>query len=535
MGNNFGAEYISSHHYLNTRTFLDEIARISPNRFTSRALFGVYAQWFYEQTIHNLPKNVTVTFINQEVLNIERLSNASFQIKLSENAIYDVNQVVMALGHVEQQAPEVEQHLAAAAEQHGLTYLPANHPADANLDALEANQPVIMRGLGLSFFDYIAQLSTGRGGRFTRGTDSGLIYHPSGHEPKIIAGSRSGIPMHARGVNQKYGGHRYEPKFFTRSALDQYAAAHQHKISFNFFFNLVKKEMAYKHYLNVLNDLAITWPFNAADFLAALANSDDLNATARQFGLPEDMLMDWQHIFNPIPVVQSTADYQDAMLNYLNWDIHDARLGNDDAPYAGAFDILRDVRGIIRHYLQAGYLSADDYAQFLKTFNPFNSIVSVGPPALRVEQMRALIKAGILTLTGPKIQVTIQDDHFLATDTLGGTYVASQLVEARLQSINVASTNDHLVQHLYQKGWLSNESYQQSDATTYTVGGARMNQETLTVLDQNKHEIPGLFIWGVPTEGWSWFTTFAPRPKMNDKIFRDAENITNTIFPAIDA
>lgn len=52
----------------------------------------------------------------------------------------------------------------------------------------------------------------------------------------------------------------------------------------------------------------------------------------------------------------------------------------------------------------------------------------------------------------------------------------------------------------------------------------------MTAIDQQDQEVPGLFIWGVPTEGWSWFTTFSPRPGITDKNLSDAENIAQTIF-----
>ncbi|WP_278255872.1 hypothetical protein [Nocardioides convexus] len=55
-----------------------------------------------------------------------------------------------------------------------------------------------MRGLGLTFYDSLALLTEGRGGRYV---DDGtaLRYLPSGNEPLIVAGSRSGVPLRARG------------------------------------------------------------------------------------------------------------------------------------------------------------------------------------------------------------------------------------------------------------------------------------------------------------------------------------------------
>lgn len=57
---------------------------------------------------------------------------------------------------------------------------------------------MLLRGLGLNFFDYMALLTTGHGGTFVR-SGSLLVYRPSGNEPRLYAGSRRGIPYHARG------------------------------------------------------------------------------------------------------------------------------------------------------------------------------------------------------------------------------------------------------------------------------------------------------------------------------------------------
>ncbi|MDR3241329.1 MAG: FAD/NAD(P)-binding protein [Lactobacillaceae bacterium] len=523
-------EYIKAHDYSNQAAFLDEIARINPDRFASRALFGVYAQWFYDQVVATLPDNVELTFQQTAVVDVLQQENGTQLVKLADGTDMPADHVVLALGHADQVETGEASTLRTFATQNELTYLPVSHPAEAVLDSLVAKEPVIMRGLGLSFFDYIAKLSLGRGGKFERAEDTGLIYIPSGQEPKIIAGSRSGIPMHARGVNQKDGGQSYQPKFFTNENLDKAAIEQNGQVTFDFFFGLLKKEMAYKHYLNTISDLAVSWPFNADEFLHALEQADDLNVTARNWGIPEQYIMDWDRIFKPIPVVSDIAAYNQEMVDYLNWDIHDARQGNDDAPYAGAFDLLRDVRGVIRHYLQAGYLNADEYEKFLKTFNPFNSIISVGPPALRIEQMRALIKAGILTVLGPGLKVTMEDQHFIVTDNLNTRMKADQLVEARLYGTNVATSANPLIANLFTRGVLSDATYTKSDGSTYTIGGARMNQTNLTVIDAQGNEVPGLHIWGVPTEGWSWFTTSAPRPNNRDKALRDAEHIAENIF-----
>lgn len=97
----------------------------------------------------------------------------------------------------------------------------------------------------------------------------------------------------------------------------------------------------------------------------ALAASDDLNETARvSTAFLEEYIMDWDRIWTPADDVPAEVEYSDFKWQLPNpGDINDANRCNNDAPYAGAFDMLRDVRGIIRHYLDAGYLSSGRICQ----------------------------------------------------------------------------------------------------------------------------------------------------------------------------
>ena len=526
----FGKEYVKMHDFKNEAYFLDELTRINPNRFTSRALFGVYGQWFFEHLGAHVPANVTLSYERRSVTDVVKQDN-QYTVTIDGTDTIIADQVVMALGHVDNSLNDEEQAFAdAAAGNANMLYVAPTHPSEADLDAVPAREKVVLRGLGLSFFDYIAKLTISRGGRFARDNNGVMYYLPSGKEPHMIAGSRKGLPMHARGVNQKVAAEGYQPLFFTSENLDKLAEKSNGQVTYDEFFTLLRKELEYKHYQNTINDFGVTWPFNAAEFMDALAASDDLNETARKYGISEEYIMDWDRILNPVDDVPAEVEYSDFMMNYLTWDINDANQGNNDAPYAGAFDMLRDVRGIIRHYLDAGYLSSDEYAKFLSKFNPFNSLISVGPPVLRVEQMRALIEAGVLEVAGPGLAVSVRDDHYVATDNRGNTWTVNNLVEARLFPVSLAASTNPLVANLRDRGLLSAAEYTKADGSTYVVGGTRMNKEDLTVIDANDNEVDGLFIWGVPTEGWSWFTTFAPRSGVNDKNLRDAENISRRIF-----
>lgn len=526
---NYAADYLNVNNFKNTAAFIDELARINQNKFASRAFFGVYAHWYFEFIQANLPSNSSLTFHQQAVADVQKNAHG-FELTFANGEVAKADQVIMALGHSDAQNSAQEQQLADfAAQSNDRLYLAPGQPAEAALDDVPSQHNVILRGLGLSFFDYLPQLTIKRGGLFVRAADGTLVYHPSGREPHMIAGSRSGLPMHARGRNQKEKV-KYQPVFFTLANLLIAAQANNGHGTFDQFFGLLKKEMAYKHYATVVSDFATSWPFTLENFLTALRNSSNLDQTAREFGLPEHTILDWDFLLDPTKHLTADDDYQQFMRDYLAADIADANLGNLEAPYAAMFDILRDVRRIVRAYLRSNVLSGEEYMRFLAIFNPWNARISVGPPVFRIEQMKALMDAGILEVAGPQIDIQPAGDEFVATDRFGKQWHAKNVVEARLTSINLSASTNPLIASLRDRGDLVHGTFTNSNGTTSSVTGAKTDRPTLQAVNAQDNVIEGLYLWGVPSESWVWFTTFIPQPDVQDQNLQDAETIAYNIF-----
>lgn len=86
-----------------------------------------------------------------------------------------------------------------------------------------------------------------------------------------------------------------------------------------------------------------------------------------------------------------------------------------------ALDLLRDLRNEIRLAVDHGGLEGTSHRDDLEGwYTPLNAFLSIGPPASRIEEMGALIEAGVLTILGPGVQVRI--------DTTAQLYVAESSV-----------------------------------------------------------------------------------------------------------
>lgn len=101
--------------------------------------------------------------------------------------------VVLAQGHLPVRRSRRQRELGGFARANGLGYVVPANPADVDLSPVRPGETVALLGLGLNFFDYMALLTLGRGGRFVR-RSGGLVYLPSGREPRLVAGSRRGCP-----------------------------------------------------------------------------------------------------------------------------------------------------------------------------------------------------------------------------------------------------------------------------------------------------------------------------------------------------
>lgn len=511
----FASDFIQQRHYTHQDHFLQTIDHLTPNTYPSRALMGVYAAWVFEQIQTYAHANVHIEHTTTTVTQIRNVKK-QFELTLADAKTALFDHVILTPGHLPNEPTPEEQLFATS----GLTYLPVGHPSEAKLALLPAQEMVILRGLGLSFFDYMAALTLGRGGTFTEQTNGQLIYTPSGKEPYIIAGSRHGELAHARGINQKPAHVSYTPKIFTPERLLK-----TQPTDFDTFFQLIRAEMELVYYQNLLADQPDIYSGDVAEFIASLITSDDLTQTVAASNLPVQYQYDWSRVYP-----HTTLADTDAMHALLTTDILDGQLGNAHGPYSGSYEIVKDLRSLIRHYLYAGIFDGTGYASFLDVFGPFNNTVAVGPPLDRMKELQALITAGIVTITNPGLKVTVQDTHYYAEDNVGNNWQADYLVEARLPTPNLAKVTDPLMTQLIQDKYVQDVTMTRTDGSTYQIPAVDVNARTLQV-ENKAGQLDNLFIWGIPTEGGKrWFTTFLPRPNDHDSNMVDAETITQIIF-----
>ncbi|MGL2635872.1 FAD/NAD(P)-binding protein [Helicobacter pylori] len=167
----------------------------SKNGYYSRSILGEYLEYAFDFIQKIAPKNICIRIIKEEALSIEKQNNL-YLIK-SSNHSFDAHGAFITTGH-------------------GLSHTLA---LEQKIEAITSKDTVIVEGLGLSAIDIFTLLSIGKGGSFKQNKMGDLTYLPSQKEPKILAFSRSNIPLMARAITQKESQEVYQSIHFTSQAI----------------------------------------------------------------------------------------------------------------------------------------------------------------------------------------------------------------------------------------------------------------------------------------------------------------------------
>ncbi|MFI6338007.1 FAD/NAD(P)-binding protein [Streptomyces sp. NPDC050535] len=500
---------------------------LGPDEYPTRARYGRYLEWVFGEVVRGAPPEVRVEVHAARATRLDDARDGRQTLALSTGrTLSGLAAVILTQGHLPVLADPAERHLTAYAERHGLRRVRPANPADVDLAPLAPGQPVLLRGLGLNFFDHMALLTTGRGGRFTRTRRGGLRYLPSGDEPLLYAGSRRGIPHQARGDNAKGPYGRHLPIVLTDDVIASFRKRADNGDAPDFLreiWPLVAKEVETVYYEGLLGRPG-SGRFRDR-FLAAAHRGPEEASVLAEFGIHEANRWSWERISRPYAgqVFAGPGAWRDWLLSHLREDAAQAALGNVEGPLKAALDVLRDLRNELRRIVDHGGLPGDSRREHLdRWYTPLNAFLSIGPPRQRVEEMTALIEAGALTVLGPRAEVLAEDGAWVAhsPDVPGSAVRATTLIEARLPEADVRRTADELLGHLLRTGRCRPHT-----VDGYETGGLDVTPRPYRLIDRQGRPHTRRFAFGVPTEGVHWVTAAGARPGVDSVTLADADAV----------
>ncbi|MBN7300967.1 FAD/NAD(P)-binding protein [Mycobacteroides abscessus subsp. bolletii] len=512
---------------------IEEARTLRPNSYPTRALYGHYLSDSFARVVGWAPEHVTVRVHRSRAVALADTRGdieGPQGVRLENGTrLHDLKAVVLAVGHVPAGLRPGEARAASLARIHGLTYVTPANPADIDLSAIKPGEPVAVRGLGLNFFDYMALLTVGRGGRFVR-AGARLVYQPSGQEPVLYASSRRGIPYHARGENQKGSAGRYFPRLLTVERINRMREDLGALLQFRRdLWPLIAREVECVYYERHLTQRGVS----VAEFAECYLNAapEKLPSILSEHGLV-DIAWKWDDLDRPWGDRRFTGpdDFTTWILEHLRADVVMAREGNVDGPVKAALDVLRDLRNEIRLAVDHGGLDGKSYRDELESwYTPLNAFLSIGPPAQRIEEIIALVEAGVMHLVGPQMQVRFdtQDPAVVVESPLvpGSAVRTRGLIEARLHEPDLRRSNDPLLIFLQETGQCRQYEIPTGDNKTYQTRGLAVTARPYRLIGADGRAHPRRFAYGVPTESVHWVTAAGIRPGVDSVTLGDADAI----------
>ncbi|MFI2431524.1 FAD/NAD(P)-binding protein [Streptomyces sp. NPDC018693] len=529
-------------------TTLEEARRLGPNTYPTRAFYGRYLHAQFMRVVAGAPGHVTVRVHRSRAVamaDTHGVPGGPQGVRLENGTrLNDLDAIVMAQGHVPARLTPREAKTASLARIHHLTYVTPANPADLDLTSVQPGQTVLLRGLGLNFFDHMALFTVGRGGAFVRDDTGKLLYIRSGQEPRMYASSRRGIPYHARGENEKGAYGRHLPRLLTPEVIEglRTRSANGEGISFSAdLWPLISREVESVYYGTLLASQGRgAERDDFTDRFLSLTEAADRDALLDAYGLAAEDRWDWDRLSRPYGDREFTdrADFRAWLLAYLEKDVAQAHAGNVNGPLKAALDVLRDLRNEIRLVVDHGGLDGDSHRDDLEGwYTPLNAFLSIGPPASRIEEMIALIEAGVLELTGPGTEIridTVSGDHatFVAQskDVPGSPVRSYVLIEARLPEPDLRRTDDPLLRHLLDTEQCTTYRIRGTGGTAYESGGLAVTERPYRLLDARGRAHPRRYAYGVPTESVHWVTAAGIRPGVDSVTLGDSDAIARAIL-----
>ncbi|MCX4832483.1 FAD/NAD(P)-binding protein [Streptomyces sp. NBC_01016] len=516
---------------------LAEMRDLGPDSYPSRALYGRYLEWAFGRVVRRAPERLTVRVHRSRAVAVDDAAEPPYQeVLLDDGTLLDrLDAVVLSQGHVPARLSRAEEELALGAIDHGLVYVPPANPADLALDRLVApGEPVLLRGLGLNFFDHMALFTEGRGGTYERTAD-GLVYRPSGREPLICAGSRRGVPHRAHGRNEKGAHGHHVPRLLTPERIERLRGGDRLDFRAD-LWPLIAKEVETVYYETLLAGRVHRAEAGAFAARFATAPRGDEDRLLTEAGVRDAERWNWDLVHRPYGArdFSSHEDFTHWLVDHLRADARAARLGNVSGPLKAALDVLRDLRDTIRLAVDHGGLDGRSHRDDLdRWYTPLSAFLSDGPSAHRVEQLTALIEAGVLRVAGPGTRVTATPEGFaLESDVPGVRLTGRVLFEARLPAPDLRRTADPLLRHLLSAGHCRPFRVRSADGTSYETGGLDVTDRPHHVVDATGRPHPRRFAHGVPTESVHWATATGVGPGVDSVTLRDGDALARAVLDA---
>ncbi|WP_161974404.1 FAD/NAD(P)-binding protein [Piscinibacter terrae] len=507
---------------------VDDHELISPDAYYSRGLFGRYLLWAFRYVCGMAPPHVRIHCKKTSVTRAHRCDDDTWILETPEAKVL-VNYLFLTTGHTKPASSEIP---AAPRSPKETLVIEDPYPMRSKLAAIAPGVKVAVEGMGLTTFDVVADLTVGRGGRFTVCPSTGNTrYLPSGMEPKIVLFSRSGLPLSARAINQKGVSGQYKSRFLHAQTLRDLRATRKLDFATD-VLPLLVADMEYAYYDAYLRQKdAVTAVLFCNQF--SRADAPQRQALIERH-VPKQDRFSWDLLAAPIPTpaLADQAAFSAWLTAHLHNDVKEARRGNLNSPLKAACDVLRDLRDNLRAAIDFGGLTEESHRWVLSEFLPIMNRLAVGPPLSRIGEMLALMEAGILRAdfgpgasvasNGPGEKMRVRSVRWASQSE-----PIDVCVKARISMHSPLDDASPLL-----RGLLSDGHARLFHNGGFHPGGIEIDRN-YNWIDAKGAVVENAWALGIPTEGIKFCTFVIPRPGVNSTALVDAGRAVGRLLGAI--
>ncbi|MET1034688.1 MAG: FAD/NAD(P)-binding protein [Arthrobacter sp.] len=519
-----------------------ELAALGAGSFPQRALYGRYLRHVHERVVDRLealPSVASVRHLRAEAVSLRREdSSYVLEVRDAGGAVgaLGADAVVLAVGHVPARPNPRQEAAGALAKSVGLHYQPPNIPADVDWGVYPPGEPVLVRGLGLNFFDVMIQLSVGRGGEFVEtgeGPGRALAYRASGREPVLFAASRRGSPYRAKACVDAFIAPSVELVHLSFEAVHALAAEGAPgepagKVAFGaHIWPLLHRDVLRTFYATAARVTPELFPAGAGAFMARL---DEILDAPHAYGqevwrtlardlveelAPEAGWLDVPALGHPFAErgFASAGEFREAVLGYLEEDARSSARGEDD-PVKMAIGALNAGRMVVKRMAAEGLVDGPSWLEELQRwFEPLVEGLASGPPLQRIEELAALVRAGIVDFVGadPVFALDEEAGHFTASSPwVAAPPVESRhMLEAMMPANRVAQSLSPLLVQLQEEGLARPRPTRTSDGDDVPGAGFDVVGEPYRLVDAAGVPHRAVFVLGLQLSSVQWGTAIA--------------------------
>lgn len=541
-----------------------EAARMLPHSHPSRRFLGSYLEWCHARDLAEAPTSIEVEHVRGTATSLEP-GGRGWRIGVHHGVLpsdpgadphaprtaLEADAVVIATGHADAEIGGRAAALSEAAEAAGLWHgRPTSPISQHDLDALDAGETAIVRGLGMNFFDYLSLLTVGRGGTFRThptGRDA-LEYLPSGREPHLVVGSGRGIPYRAKG---RFGQMTpvFPKRYQTPELLGELREQAEAGTGVDFITGLypaIMKDSAQLYYTVLAQQRPEALAEPVQTILDALDAHDWASTELEQVitrAVPDGKdRLEVQALDRPLDdvVLDSPESLRTWWLEDLRHDVHEANLGMDSALKCASVQIGAG-RGPLRTLVRYGGVLGPSYRDHVEGwFRGFAGMLASGPPARRIDELIALVEAGVVQPLGARMAVEVREGRFVASSASvpGHELHARALLEAHLPPSALCRSANPLLQDLRESARARPyviRDVADPDAPGVETGALEVGPPPYRVVDGAGAEQEGLYAVGVPLESLLWGTQLQPLARTNSRFLREIDEVSrDALVPGVD-